>query len=112
VVHVSLSLGLQYVVIAFLVALSLLHTFRKLAPQLTTRWQAVASAWLVQPQRARAAQALGRWLRPDQATGNCVDGCGTCGGCGTSRPSSSGSLEPQPLEFRPQQKRNTSATLP
>jgi hypothetical protein len=100
---VSLSLDMQYAVIALLVALSVLYTFRKLAPQLVTRWQATAAASLVQPEHGRAVQALGRWLRPAQATGNCGDGCGTCGSCGTSPPAA-GRSEEQPLEFRPQQK--------
>ena len=96
----SLSLAIQYAVVAVLVALSALYTFRKLAPQLTTRWQATAAARLQQSGDGRAVRALGRWLRPSQATGNCGDGCGTCGSCGTPQ-LPRGDAEERPLEFRP-----------
>ncbi|WP_322787130.1 DUF6587 family protein [Paraburkholderia dilworthii] len=85
-----------------LVALSALYTFRKLAPQLTTRWQAAVAATLLQSGEGRPVRALGRWLRPSQATGNCGDGCGTCGSCSTSRTPQGGAGE-RPLEFRPRQ---------
>lgn len=98
----SSSLWWQYAVIAVLVSVSLVYMFRKLAPQLATRLQAAASASLVQPRRLSALQALGRWLRPRQATGNCGDGCGTCGSCGTSKPAAA-RPDVQPLEFRPRQ---------
>ncbi|SDR61929.1 DUF6587 family protein [Paraburkholderia tuberum] len=94
------SLWWQYAVIAVLVSVSLVYMFRKLAPQLATRLQAAASASLVQPRRMSALQALGRWLRPRQATGNCGDGCGTCGSCGTSK-AAAARADVQPLEFRP-----------
>ena len=96
------SLWWQYAVVAVLVSVSLVYMFRKLAPQLATRWQAAASASLAQPRRMSAVQALGRWLRPRQATGNCGDNCGTCGSCGTSKRAAAG-LDVQPLEFRPRQ---------
>jgi Flp pilus assembly pilin Flp len=99
---VSLSLDIQYTVVAVLVAISALYTFRKLAPQLTTRWQATAAAMLQQSGNGRAVLALGRWSRPSQATGNCGDGCGTCGSCGTPQ-LPRGGAEERPLEFRPRQ---------
>lgn len=96
----SSSLWWQYAVIAVLVSVSLIYMFRKLAPQLSTRWQATASASL--SRRGGAVRALGRWLRPPQASGSCGDGCGTCGSCGASKPGAAPS-DVQPLEFRPRQ---------
>lgn len=104
-----MNLWSQYAVIALMVTVSLLYTLGKLAPQFTTRALAAASASLVQPQRAGVMQALGRRLRPAQATGSCGDGCGTCGSCGTSRPASE-RAEAQPLEFRPRQKLGDAVT--
>ena len=95
----SSSLWWQYAVIALLVVVSLLYTFRKVAPQLAARWQAAASIALTQPWRSRAAQALGRWLRPRGATGHCGDGCGTCGSCEAPRRSAE-HPDGQPIEFR------------
>ncbi|WP_343048396.1 DUF6587 family protein [Paraburkholderia fynbosensis] len=98
----SLSLDVQYMVVAVLVVLSALYTLRKLAPQLTTRCQATIAATLLQPGGGRAARALGRWLQPSQATGNCGDGCDACGSCGTPQ-APRGGAEERPLEFRPRQ---------
>jgi len=100
---VSSSLWWQYAVIAVLLSVSLLYVFGKLAPKLAIRWQAAASASLMQPGRTGALQALGRWLRPRQTMGNCGEGCGTCGSCGTSKRVPA-SPEAQPLEFRPRQR--------
>jgi len=99
----SAGLLTQYLVIALLVLGSALYTFRKLAPQLTTRWQAAASASLDKPWRAPWARRLGRRLQPKSATGNCGDGCGTCGSCGPTPPASARG-NAQPLEFRPRSK--------
>ena len=47
-------------------------------------------------------RALGRRLQPKQATGNCSDGCSTCGACGPKPPAAA--HDAQPLEFRPRAK--------
>jgi hypothetical protein len=96
----STGLLAQYLVIALLVLGSALYTFRKLAPQLTTRWQAAASASLNKPWRAAWARRLGRRLQPKAATGHCGDGCDTCSSCGPTPPAAARPSE-QPLEFRP-----------
>ncbi|WP_049622142.1 DUF6587 family protein [Frateuria defendens] len=95
------NLLVQYAVIALLVLISVLYTFRKLAPQLATRWQAGASSALNKPWRAAWLRRLGRWLQPRQATGSCGDGCGTCGSCGPKAPATSAQPDAQPLVFRP-----------
>ena len=94
------SLLVQYIVIGLLVLASVLYAFRKLAPQLSSRWLAAASIRFNQPQQAGWLRALGRRLQPKQATGSCSDGCSTCGSCGPKPPVSArpGAV---PLEFRP-----------
>lgn len=113
----STGLLIQYVVLGLIVLASVLVVFRKLAPQLTSRWLAAASIRLAR-RDSRFTRALGRRLQPKQATGNCADGCSTCGACGPKKPAaaapapaaSGGSgpsgharvaAEPVPLHFRP-----------
>jgi len=98
----STGLLAQYVVIGLAVLASALITFRKLAPQLTNRWLAALALHVDRPGRAGWQRALGRRLQPKQATGNCSDGCSTCGACGPKPPSSA--RDAQPLEFRPRAK--------
>lgn len=90
----------QAVIIGVLVAFSAFYAFRKLLPGLSTRWLAAASASLNKPWRKPWLRALGRRLQPAQATGNCGDGCGTCGSCGP-KPPAAARPGAQPLEFRP-----------
>lgn len=80
------GLLIQYIVVGLIILASALVAFRKLAPQLTNRWFAAASIRLGQPGRSGLAHALGRRLQPKQATGNCADGCSTCGACGPKKP--------------------------
>jgi hypothetical protein len=96
----STGLLVQYVVIGLIVLASALLVFRKLAPQLTSRWLAAASMRLNRPGRAAWLRTLGLRLQPKQATGSCSDGCSTCGACGT-RPPVGAKIEATPLEFRP-----------
>ena len=96
------GLLLQYVIIGVIVLISALITLRKLAPQLTNRWLAAAALHFDQPGRATWQRTLGRHLQPKQATGNCSDGCSTCGACGPKPPAAAHDV--QPLEFRPRTK--------
>jgi hypothetical protein len=98
----STGLLMQYVVIGLLVLASVLVVFRKLAPQLTNRWLAAASIRFSRPGHASWLRSLGQRLQPKQATGNCSDGCSTCGACG-SKPPAAARTEAVPLEFRPRQ---------
>ncbi|MEW9623835.1 DUF6587 family protein [Rhodanobacter geophilus] len=82
----SAGLLIQYIVLGLVVAASVLVVFRKLAPQLSNRWLAATSIRLARRRDSRLAQALSRRLQPKQATGNCADGCATCGACGPKRP--------------------------
>ena len=93
----------QYIVIGVVVLISALVTFRKLAPQLTNRWLAAAALRFDRPGHAAWQRALGRRMQPKQATGNCSDGCSTCGACG-HKPPAGAHTEAQPLEFRPRAK--------
>ncbi len=112
----STGLLLQYIVLGLIVAASVLVLIRKLSPQLSNRWLA---AWSIRLSRrdSRFAKALGRHLQPKEATGNCADGCSTCGACGPKKPAAvspaagasrgpgaSGqarvAVEPMPLRFR------------
>ncbi|GAB2584792.1 hypothetical protein ISP15_08095 [Dyella jejuensis] len=94
------GLLIQYVVIGLVVLASALVAFRKLAPQLTSRWLAAASIRFSQPGHAAWVRALGRRLQPKLATGSCSDGCSTCGACGPKPPARARG-EAMPLEFRP-----------
>ncbi|RDI99929.1 hypothetical protein DVT68_03630 [Dyella solisilvae] len=98
----STGLLAQYVVIGLVVLASVLITVRKLAPQLTNRWLAALALHFDRPDRAAWQRALGRHLQPKQATGNCSDGCSTCGACGPKPPSAA--RDAHPLEFRPRAK--------
>ncbi|WP_114239277.1 DUF6587 family protein [Dyella sp. C9] len=98
----STGLLLQYVVIGVAVLISALITFRKLAPQLTNRWLAAVALRFDRPERAGWLRAFGQSLQPKQATGNCSDGCSTCGACGPKPPAAA--RDAQPLEFRPRTK--------
>lgn len=89
----------QYLLIGLAVLGSVLIVLRKLAPQLTSRWLAAASIHFSRPERAGWVRAFGRRLQPKQATGNCSDGCSTCGACGT-KPPAAAKVEAMPLEFR------------
>jgi hypothetical protein len=101
----STGLLIQYIVVGLIVLASVLVAFRKLAPQLTNRWFAAASIRLAQPGRSRLAHALSRRLQPKQATGNCADGCSTCGACGPKKPATAKSAADtvMPLNFRSRQ---------
>ncbi|MGH8147202.1 MAG: DUF6587 family protein [Rhodanobacteraceae bacterium] len=96
----SAGLAAQYAVVALIVLASVLMTFRKLAPQLTNRWLAGASIRLRLHGRSRFSKWLGRHLQPKQATGNCADGCATCGACGPKKPAAA-QHGAAPLQLRP-----------
>jgi len=98
----STGLLLQYVVVGLIVLASVLIVFRKLAPKLTNRWLAAASIRYSRPGRAAWVRALGRRLQPKDATGDCSDGCSTCGACGP-KPPAAARTESMPLEFRSRQ---------
>ncbi|TBR39817.1 MULTISPECIES: DUF6587 family protein [Dyella] len=93
----------QAIIIGALVLGSAIFAFRRLLPGTSTRWMASASASLNKPWRKPWVQAMGRWLQPASATGNCGDGCGTCGSCGP-KPPANARPDVQPLEFRPRNK--------
>ena len=114
----STGLLIQYIVLGLIVAASVLVLVRKLAPQFSNRWLAAASIRLSR-RDSRFSKALGRRLQPKQATGNCADGCSTCGACGPKKPATASpapaasrgpgasggqarmAVEPMPLHFRP-----------
>ncbi|MBS0383641.1 MAG: hypothetical protein JSR56_14560 [Proteobacteria bacterium] len=86
----NLSLAIQYAVVALVVAASVLVAFRKLAPQMTNRWLAGASIRMRLHGRSRFSKWIGSRLQPKQATGDCADGCATCGACGPKKPAGAG----------------------
>jgi hypothetical protein len=98
----STGLLVQYVAVGLIVLASVLIVFRKLAPKLTNRWLAAASIRYSRPGRAAWMRALGRRLQPKEATGDCSDGCSTCGACGP-KPPAAARTESMPLEFRSRQ---------
>ncbi|MDE1893702.1 MAG: hypothetical protein KGJ96_05580 [Xanthomonadaceae bacterium] len=97
----SAGLLLQYVIVGLVVLASVLIVLRKLAPKLTNRWLAATSIRYGRPGRSAWVRAFARQLQPKEATGDCSDGCSTCGACGPKRPAAARTGEPTPLEFRP-----------
>ncbi|MFK2879173.1 DUF6587 family protein [Rhodanobacter hydrolyticus] len=95
----STGLLIQYIVLGLIVAASALVVFRKLAPQLTSRWLAAVSMRLSRHD-SRVLKILGRRLQPSKGTGDCSDGCSTCGACGPKSPAGAKG-EAVPLTFRP-----------
>lgn len=95
----STGLLVQYVIIGLILAACVVAVFRKFAPQRCNRWLASASIRLARTQNSRWLRALGRQLQPKQATGDCSDGCSTCGACG-SKPPAAAQTAPTPLEFK------------
>lgn len=95
----SMGLWVQYVIVGLIVLASVLIVLRKLAPKLTARWLAAWSIRFNQKDRPAWVRAFGRRLKPKEATGDCSDGCATCGACGP-KPPAGAHVEPQPLEFR------------
>lgn len=98
-----MNLTLQYLLIGVLVVGSAIYMLRKLAPQLSRRWQATWAASLDQPSHSSALRSLGRFLQPKEGeSGGCHSGgdssCSACKACG---PGESAPEAEQPLIFHP-----------
>lgn len=92
----------QAVVIALVVAYSLLVSARKLAPEATRRLLGACASRLDRPVHGALVRRIGRWLQPAEArAGGCGtgDGCGTCGGC--AAPPEIRDEAPVPVHFHP-----------
>jgi len=76
----SLSLALQYAVIAVAVLVSAWVVFRKQAPNAARRLRIALAVPLVREGRPGWVRALGKWIAPPSKTS--ADGCGGCSGCG------------------------------
>lgn len=98
----SNGLLLQYAIIGVVVLVAAWITLRKLAPKLTSRWLAALALRLDRQHSAAWQRALAHRLQPKQGSGNCSDGCDTCGSCGPKPPAAA--RDTYPLEFRPRQK--------
>lgn len=98
----STGLLVQYVIIGAIVLISAWITLRKLAPKLTSRWLASLALRLDRQGSAAWQRALAHRLQPKQSSGNCSDGCDTCGSCGPKPPAAARDV--QPLHFRPRGK--------
>lgn len=100
----STGLLAQYVVIGVVLLVSVLVVLRKLAPKLTARWLAAAALRLDRADGPAWKRALAHRLQPKQTTGNCSDGCDTCGACGPKPPAAAhppAAEGAMPLHFRP-----------
>lgn len=93
------GLLVQYVIIGLILVACVAAVFRKFAPKLSNRALASASIRLSRPDSPGWLRALGHRLQPKQATGDCSDGCSTCGACG-SKPPANAHTAPVPLEFK------------
>ncbi|MBS0194892.1 MAG: hypothetical protein JSR34_11700 [Proteobacteria bacterium] len=80
------GLLLQYLILGAILVACVLVVIAKLAPQTVNRWRAAASIRFSRKRDSRMAQMLAQRLQPRQATGNCADGCATCGACGPKKP--------------------------
>jgi len=102
----STGLLVQYLIVALILAASVLVVLRKLAPKITARWLAAAALRLDRPDASAWKRALAHRLQPKQTTGNCSDGCDTCGACGPKPPAAAHPSpdEAVPLHFRPRAK--------
>ena len=78
----SLSLTLQYAVIAIAVLVSAWVVFRKQAPNAARRLRIAIAVPLVREGRPGWMRALGKWIAP---VSKAVDGCGGCSGCDPSQ---------------------------
>ncbi|MFD0725869.1 DUF6587 family protein [Lysobacter brunescens] len=74
----SLSLTLQYAVIAIAVLVSAWVVFRKQAPNAARRLRIAIALPLVREARPAWMRALGKWIAPPSKA---ADGCGGCSGC-------------------------------
>lgn len=74
----TLSLALQYIVIAVAVLVSVWVVFRKQAPNAARRLRIALALPLVREGRPGWMRALGRWIAPPSKV---ADGCGSCSGC-------------------------------
>jgi hypothetical protein len=103
---VSTGLLVQYLIVGLVLVASVLVVLRKLAPKITARWLAAAALRLDRPDASGWKRALAHRLQPKQTTGNCSDGCDTCGACGPKPPAAAhpSSDEAMPLHFRPRNK--------
>ncbi|MDR3448041.1 MULTISPECIES: DUF6587 family protein [Dyella] len=98
----STGLVVQYVIVGVVALFGVWITFRKLAPRLSSRWLATLALRLDRSGSAAWQRAFARRLQPKQSTGNCSDGCDTCGSCGPKPPAAARDVHP--LEFRPRGK--------
>jgi len=72
------SLILQYVIIAFMVWVSVWVVLKKQFPGLLRQMQGKLAQWLIRPQRSAKIQALGRRLAPSVQLDTACTGCHTC----------------------------------
>jgi len=77
----SISLVLQYAVVAAIVSVSVLQVIRKLAPSLVSPLLLRLSIWLGQSKRSRIFRWLGQWIQRQSNSSGCSDGCSACKGC-------------------------------
>ena len=93
----------QTLIIAGLLAWSVLFAARRLFPAATRRVQATLAGWMERPSHAPWLQRFGRALQPVQAaSGGC--GSGGCSTCGTCAAPAQAKSEARPLVFHPRSK--------
>lgn len=92
---------LQALVIAIILAMSVLHVTRKLAPNWTYGRQTALAEILSLPSRSNLSRRLGKFILPTTTSGGgCGSGCNTCGSCESNPEKDAGKkAETQPLKF-------------
>lgn len=96
---------LQTVIIAIILAMSVLHVSRKLAPNWMYRHQAAWAETMSRPSRSILLRRLGKFIQPSATSGGgCGSGCNTCASCDSNPNKDEGKLanhaaDTKPLKF-------------
>lgn len=96
---------LQNVIIAIILAMSVLHVTRKLAPNWMYRHQAALAESLSLSSRSILLRRLGKFVQPSTTSGGgCGSGCNTCASCDSNPNKEEGNrannaADTKPLKF-------------
>lgn len=97
-----MSESLQLLIVGLIVLACAWRALKRYAPKTAWRLQASLSYSLERKGRPAWSAAIGRWLRPVEATGaqGCGSGCNTCGGCATNPVQEAAPASNDPLSMK------------
>lgn len=100
--EVSLYDVLQTTIIAIILAMSILHVSRKLAPNWMYKHQAALADNLSLPSRSIVLRRLGKFIQPSATSGDgCGSGCNTCASCDSNPNKNQGNTAEPAADTRP-----------